>query len=58
MQNAERRDNARISATNMLLHSLICILGLSAFLFIAGVPGGEGRRAGEDVAWPLSPETF
>lgn len=61
MQNAERRANARISPTKMLLHSLMCllnILGLSAFLLIVGVPGGEGRRAGEDVAWLPSTETF
>lgn len=61
MQNAERRANARISPTKMLLHSLMCllnILGLSAFRFIADFPGGEGRRAGEDGAWPLSTETF
>lgn len=61
MQNAERRANARISPTKMLLHSLMCLLntlGLSAFLFIVGVPGGEGRRAGEGVAWRPSTETF
>lgn len=61
MQNAERWANARISPTKMPLHSLMClfnILGLLTFLFIADVPGGEGKRAGEDVAWLLSAGMF